>query len=37
MGREVLGPEKAQWSSIGECHDQEAGVDGMVSRRKRRG
>jgi hypothetical protein len=31
MGREALGPVKAQCPSVGECQDREAGVGGLVS------
>jgi hypothetical protein len=34
MGGETLGPVKALCPSIGECQDQEAGVGGLVSRRR---
>jgi hypothetical protein len=34
MGGEALGPEKARCPSVGECQDREAGVDGLVSRRR---
>jgi hypothetical protein len=37
MGGKVLGPMKAQCPSAGECQDQEAGVSGLVSRRRREG
>jgi hypothetical protein len=33
-GGEGLGPKKAQCTSVGEYHDKEAGVDGLVSRGK---
>jgi hypothetical protein len=32
MGREILGPVKAQCPSAGECQGQEAGVGRLVSR-----
>ena len=31
MGGEALGPEKARFSSVGECQDREAGMGGLVS------
>ena len=34
MGGEALGPVKARCPSIGECQGQEAGVGGLVSRRR---
>jgi hypothetical protein len=34
MGGEVLGPVKAQCSSVGECQDQETGVAELVSRQR---
>jgi hypothetical protein len=30
MGGEALGPMKVLWPSVGECQDQEAGVDGLM-------
>jgi hypothetical protein len=30
MGGEALGPEKARFSSVGECQDREAGTGGLV-------
>jgi hypothetical protein len=33
MGGEALGPVKVLCPSIGDCQDQEAGVDGLGSRR----
>jgi hypothetical protein len=32
MGGEALGPEKAQWPSVGECEGQEAGMGRFMSR-----
>ena len=32
MGGGALGPEKTQYSSIGECQDREAEVGGLVNR-----
>ena len=32
MGGEALGPVKAQCPNVGECHYQEAGLGGLVSR-----
>jgi hypothetical protein len=32
MGGEALGPVKALCPSVGECHSQEAGMGGLVSR-----
>jgi hypothetical protein len=32
MGRETLGPMKAQCPSVGECQDREAGVGRLVSK-----
>jgi hypothetical protein len=37
MGGEALGPVKALCPSVGESQGQEAGVGGLVSRRKREG
>ena len=37
MQGETLGPEKARCPSVGECQDREAGVGGLVSRRKEDG
>jgi hypothetical protein len=37
MRREDLGPVKDQFPSVGECHDREARVGGLVSRRRRNG
>ena len=37
MGGEALGPLKVLCPSIGECHDQEAGVGGLVSRGREEG
>ena len=34
MGGEALGPVKALCPSVGECQGQEAGVGGLVSRRR---
>jgi hypothetical protein len=34
MGKEALGPEKARCPSVGECQDREAGMGGLVSRRR---
>jgi hypothetical protein len=34
MGGETFGPMKAVCPSIGECQGQEAGVGGLVSRRR---
>ena len=34
MRGEALGPVKDQCPSVGECQDREAGVGGLVSRRK---
>ena len=30
-GRKALGPEKARCPSVGECQDQEEGVNGLIS------
>ena len=32
MRRELPGPEKAQYPTVGQCQDREAGVGGLVSR-----
>jgi hypothetical protein len=37
MGKEALGPVKAQCPSVGECQGQEAGVGGLMSRGGGRG
>jgi hypothetical protein len=37
MGGKSLGPVKVLCPSIGECQGQEAGVSGLVSRRRGRG
>jgi hypothetical protein len=37
MGGEALGPVKALYPSIGECHGQEEGVSGLVSRAREEG
>ena len=37
MGGKALGPVKALSPSVGECHGQEAGVGGLVSRGRREG
>jgi hypothetical protein len=37
IGGETLGPVKARCPSIGECQDMEAGVGGLVSRRREYG
>ena len=37
MGGEALGPEQARCSIVGECQDREAGVGGLVSRRRDEG
>jgi hypothetical protein len=34
MGGEALGLVKARCPSVGECHDREVGVGGLVSRRR---
>ena len=34
MGGEALGPVKAGCPSVGECQDREAGVGGLVIRRR---
>jgi hypothetical protein len=34
MGGKALGPVKALSPSVGECQGQEAGVGGLVSRRR---
>jgi hypothetical protein len=34
MGEEALVPVKAEWPSVGECQDQEAGVGGSVSKER---
>jgi hypothetical protein len=34
MGGEALGPVKTLYLSVGECQCQEAGVGGLVSRRR---
>jgi hypothetical protein len=34
MGREALGPVKAQCPSVGECQYSEVGMGGLVSRRR---
>jgi hypothetical protein len=37
MGGEAPGPEKAQYPSVGECQDREAGVGGLVNRERGNG
>jgi hypothetical protein len=37
MGGEVLGPVEVLCPSVGECQGQEAGIGGLVSRRREEG